>query len=99
MFESIRNRMEDRATQWWDKTLRDPKTLTGMGWTLRGMSAWKAGWDRWLELTWSSARLPSALDVERVYERLGELEDQLARLDGKIQQPVSADRLDAEQTS
>lgn len=75
-----------------------------MGWTLRGVSAWKAGWDRWLELTWSSARLPSALDVERVYERLGELEDQLARVSDKLdadtsQPAVSADPVDAEQRS
>lgn len=84
MFESITKRMEDRATQWWDDTLRHPKTLTGLGWTLRGVSAWKAACDRWLEMTWSSARLPSALDVERVYERLGELEDQLARMEERI---------------
>lgn len=69
--------LEEAAARWWDKTLRHPKTLSGLGLWLDGVSAWKAGWDRALERTWSAWRLPSAYDVERLHERLKELEERL----------------------
>ncbi len=75
---------EDAAARWWDEALRAPTTLEAMGGWLRGTSELKARWDRGLEQVWSGWRLPSALDVERVHERLGELEQQLVRLEERL---------------
>lgn len=69
------------ATRAWDGVLRHPTTLDALGSNLRGVSEVKRRVDRGLELTWAGWRLPSALDVERVHERIGELEEQLIRLE------------------
>ena len=72
---------EDAASGWWDQHLRRPTTLERLGKQLNRMSALKARWDRTLEQSWATWRLPSALDVERLHERLGELEEQLVRVE------------------
>lgn len=69
------------ATRAWDGILRHPTTLEALGSNLRGASAVKRRFDRGLEQTWAGWRLPSALDVERVHERLGELEEHVLRLE------------------
>ena len=69
------------ATRAWDGALRHPATLQALGANLRGVSAVKRGFDRGLERTWAGWRLPSALDVERVHERIGELEEHVLRLE------------------
>lgn len=76
---------EEKAASWWDRTLRAPKTLTGLGKTLAGVSTVKERWDRNLEQTWGAWRLPSALDVERLHERIGELEDHLCELNVQLE--------------
>tara|TARA_B100000965_G_C19392856_1_gene669779 strand:- start:82 stop:420 length:339 start_codon:yes stop_codon:yes gene_type:complete len=71
---------EAAAAKWWDATLRAPKTLETMGMALGGLSGAKERMDRTMEQTWSAWRLPTALDVERLHERMGELEEQIAEL-------------------
>jgi len=76
---------EEKAASWWDQTLRAPRTLTGLGKTLTGVSTVKERWDRNLEQAWGAWRLPSALDVERLHERIGELEDHLCELNLQLE--------------
>ena len=71
---------EAAAAKWWDATLRAPKTLETMGMALGGLSGAKERMDRTMEQAWSAWRLPTALDVERLHERMGELEEQIAEL-------------------
>jgi hypothetical protein len=72
------------ATRAWDGVLRHPTTLEGLGANLRGASELKSRWDRGLEQAWAGWRLPSALDVERMHERLGEVEETLLRLERRL---------------
>jgi len=72
---------EEAAGRWWDDHLRDPKTLDAMGQLLGGLSTLKERGDRALEDHWGRWRLPSAADVERLYERMGEVEESLARIE------------------
>lgn len=76
---------EQSAAKWWDETLRAPQTLSGLGSALSGISSAKERWDRGLEQAWSTWRLPSAMDVERLHERIGELEDQLFALSAQLE--------------
>ncbi|MGE0710311.1 MAG: hypothetical protein AB7N76_13640 [Planctomycetota bacterium] len=75
---------ERAAAKWWDATLRAPRTLESLGSALTGLSGAKERLDRALEQTWSVWRLPTALDVERLHERLGELEEQLAEVSAQL---------------
>ena len=77
--------LEESAAKWWDRTLRAPRTLTGLGRVLGGASSVKERWDRSLEQAWSAWRLPSALDVERLHERIGELEEHLSELNVQLE--------------
>ena len=81
---------EEKAASWWDRTLRAPTTLTGLGKTLSGVSLVKERWDRNLETAWGAWRLPSALDVERLHERLGELEDHICELNLQLETSLAA---------
>jgi hypothetical protein len=79
---------EEQAGRWWDETLRDPKTLEGMGQFLSALCTAKERSDRALEEHWARLRLPSATDLERVYERLGEVQAQLDRIEAALARPA-----------
>lgn len=84
---------EQQATRWWDATLREQGTLEAMRKTLEGVCAAKERSDQALEQTWALYRLPSATDIERLNERLGDLEQGLERLQGLVE--ALAERLPA----
>ncbi len=75
---------EEAAGRWWDQTLRAPETLERMRGMLGDVCAAKERSDRALEDTWTAWRLPSAADVERLHERLGDLEDSLGRIESLL---------------
>lgn len=75
---------EEQAGRWWDETLRDPRTLEGMGKFLSAMCTAKERSDRALEEHWARLRLPSSTDLQRVYERLGEVQAQLDRIEEQL---------------
>lgn len=81
---------EEQAGRWWDETLRDSRTLEGMGQFLSAMCTAKERSDRALEEHWARLRLPSAADIERVYERLGEVQAQLDRLEAALAEGATA---------
>jgi hypothetical protein len=90
MMEEFGKAWERVGTRWWDDALRHPQILESNGSKLNAMSGFKERWDRALEQMWSGWRLPSALDVERVYERLGEVEERVARLEETLAPASSA---------
>jgi len=55
-----------------------------MGDWLGALCTIKERWNTGLEQTWAQWRLPSALDMERLFERIGELEEQIARLEDQL---------------
>lgn len=75
---------EQAASRWWDETVRDPKTLEGMGTFLDALCAAKERTDRSLDEHWSRWRLASATDVQRIHERLGEVQAQLDRIESLL---------------
>ena len=77
-------RGEALASQALERLVAHPKVIAANGVVLRGLARWKRGVDRGFEQSWESVRLPSALDIDRVYERLGDLEGQLARLERQL---------------
>ncbi|MCO5165589.1 MAG: hypothetical protein M9894_04365 [Planctomycetes bacterium] len=91
--EAWQKEWEQQAARWWDATLREPPTLEGMRKALEGVCAAKERSDQALEQLWALYRLPTATDVERLHERLGDLEDGLARLQATVE--ALAERLPA----
>ncbi|MCA8920238.1 MAG: hypothetical protein KDD82_00435 [Planctomycetes bacterium] len=85
LFTESAQRCEQWAADWWSEHLRKPETLSGMGDMLGAMCTLKERWNKGLEQTWAHWRLPSALDMERLYERLGELEEHIARLEDQLE--------------
>ncbi|MDC3379332.1 hypothetical protein OAX78_03520 [Planctomycetota bacterium] len=81
---------EKAAQTWWDQTLRSPETLNGMGEMLNGLCDAKERGDRAMERLWASYRLPSAVDVERIHERQGELDERLARIEDLLEDLLAA---------
>ncbi|MEZ6188182.1 MAG: hypothetical protein R3F62_24630 [Planctomycetota bacterium] len=90
MFTESAERWERWASDWWSDHLRKPETLTGMGDMLGAMCTIKERWNKGLEQTWAHWRLPSALDFERLYERIGDLEEQIARLEDQLEETAAA---------
>jgi len=84
LFTSGAERWEQWAADWWSDHLRKPETLKGMGDWLGALCTIKERWNTGLEQTWAQWRLPSALDMERLFERIGELEEQIARLEDQL---------------
>lgn len=95
--EAWQKEWEQQATRWWDATLREQGTLDLMRKTLDGVCAAKERSDQALEQLWATYRLPSATDVERLSERLGDIEDRLDRLQDVIETLV--ERLPAPTTT
>lgn len=83
--EAWQKEWEQQATRWWDATLREQGTLDLMRKSLEGVCAAKERSDQTLEQLWAAYRLPSATDVERLNERLGDIEDRLDRLQGVLE--------------
>lgn len=83
---------EKAATAWWDATLRDPKTLGSLGEALNGMCEAKERSDRMVERVWAHWRLPTASDVERIHERLTDLERQLGRVEELLEEALVSPR-------
>jgi hypothetical protein len=81
MIDKLLKPLEDGVTRFWDRALRKPFVLGGMGRSLNGISGVKARWNRSLEDAWAGWRLPSALDVERMHDRIGDLEAHILRLE------------------
>lgn len=75
---------EQAASRWWDETIRDPRTMEGMGAVLNALCAAKERSDRSLDEHWAGWRLASATDVQRIHERLGELQVQLDRIESLL---------------
>jgi hypothetical protein len=75
--EAFTKEWEKAASTWWDGTLRQESTLEGMRQALLGVCAAKERSDQALEQLWASYRLPSATDLERVHERVGEVEERV----------------------
>ena len=71
--EELTKSWEEAASGWWDRTLRSPHTLEAMGGMLPAMCSAKERWDQALDEAWSRWRLPSASDVDRIHERIGEI--------------------------
>ncbi|RMG08575.1 MAG: hypothetical protein D6731_21655 [Planctomycetota bacterium] len=84
MFGEFGKTCEAFASRWWDGALRDPGLLRGVGRLLDASSAAKERSDRALEDHWNRWRLPSAADLERVLERLGDVEQRLSRLEARL---------------
>lgn len=76
----------------WQAALRDKALLEKLGGSLSALSFFKERRDRALERFWEECRLPSAADVERVYERLGELQERIDELEEAIAAPLPADQ-------
>ena len=57
-----------------------PSQLNLVGQSLKTLSTVKARIDQNLEKFWESFRMVSAADIERVYERLGDIQDRLDEL-------------------
>lgn len=91
--EAWQKEWEQQATRWWDATLREQGTLDLMRKSLEGVCAAKERSDQALEQLWAMYRLPSATDVERLDQRLGDIEDRLDRLQDVIE--ALAERLPA----
>ncbi len=84
MIDKLLKPLEDGITRFWDRALRKPFVLGGVGRYLNGVSGAKARWNRSLEDAWAGWRLPSSLDVERMHERIGELEAHILRLERNL---------------
>lgn len=83
--EAFTKEWEQQAARWWDTTLRDQGTLEQMRSMLLGVCAAKERSDQALEQVWAAYRLPSATDLERLNERLGDIEDRLGRFEDAIE--------------
>lgn len=79
--KSFTDAWEKAATCWWDTMLHDAATLQGMGQAISALSALKERQNRAMEDLWSLVRLPTAADIERLHERLGDIERRLAALE------------------
>lgn len=89
-FEGFTKDWEQQAAKWWDATLRDQGTLEQMRAALLAVCAAKERSDQQLEQLWGAWRLPSATDVERLHERVGELDDRLARIEALLERLTEA---------
>lgn len=83
--EAFTKEWEQQAARWWDTTLRDQGTLEQMRSMLDNICAAKERSDQTLEQVWAAYRLPSATDIERLNERLGDIEDRLGRFEDAIE--------------
>lgn len=79
--EAISKEWEQHAARWWDATLRDASTLESMKNALGALCAAKERSDQALEHHWATWRLPSSTDVERLAERLADLDERMARIE------------------
>jgi hypothetical protein len=86
MIDKLLNPLEDGITRFWDRALRNRFVLGGMGRSLNGISGARAWWNRSLEDAYAGWRLPSALDVERMHDRIGDLEAHILRLERALSQ-------------
>ena len=71
---------ENAASAFHESLQSSPSQLNFVGRTLKTMSSTKERFDQSMEKIWASFRLVSATDVERVYERLGAIQDRLETL-------------------
>lgn len=79
--EAFAKEWEQSAARFWDATLKDAKTLESLKQALTAVAAAKERSDQALEQHWSHWRLPTATDVERLAERIGDLDERMARIE------------------
>jgi hypothetical protein len=91
--QSFTKGCERTAGKWWDGALRQPRTLESMGGWLNGVCTVKERSDQALEEHWARWRLPSATDVERLHERIGDLEQQLARVEDLLEAALESGKV------
>lgn len=85
-----------KMQQNWEKTFNDayaeyqsrPENLSRVGQFLSTASQLKARHDRMLERALEFWRIPSAADVERLYERMAEANERLALIEDKIDEKI-----------
>jgi hypothetical protein len=87
--EAFTKQWEQAASGFWDTTLREPATLDAMRAALLAVCAAKERSDQAVEQLWSQWRLPSATDVERLHERMGDLDERLARIETLLERLVA----------
>jgi hypothetical protein len=92
IFDRATAKFTDVATRWWDDTLREEKTLGRLHAFLSDLSWAKERSDRALEDVWSAWRVPSAGDLERLNQRLSDLQRQLDRIEGLLESQRSEPR-------
>lgn len=76
----------EKASGAFFETLQNsPSQLNLVGKSLKTVSKTKARIDSNMEKFWESFRMVSAGDIERVYERLGEIQDRLDQLSESLE--------------
>lgn len=76
---------EKASGAFFESLQNSPSQLNLVGKSLKTMSKTKARLDNNMEKFWESFRMVSAADIERVYERLGEIQDRLEELGERIE--------------
>jgi hypothetical protein len=89
MHEEMQKAWETSAARWWDQTLRAPETLEQLGKSLGAACAAKERSDQALEQLWSQWRLPSSTDLERLHERVADLDDRFGRIESLLEKLVA----------
>lgn len=85
----------EKASGAFFETLQNsPSQLNLVGKSLKTMSRTKAHLDSNMEKFWESFRMVSAGDIERVYERLGEIQDRLDQLSETLEANANAGKTD-----
>lgn len=81
MNESMSKEWEQHAARFWDTTLKDASTLDSLKNALTALAAAKEKSDQALEEHWARWRLPSSTDIERLAERISDLDERMARIE------------------
>lgn len=89
MHEEMQKAWETSAAKWWDQTLRAPETLDALGKSLGAACAAKERSDQALEQLWSNWRLPSSTDLERLHERVADLDERFGRIESLLERLVA----------
>lgn len=90
MSDEMQKAWEGAAARWWDQTLRAPETLEQLGKSLGAACAAKERSDQALEQLWSQWRLPSATDLERLHERVADVDERLGRIEALLERLLAA---------
>lgn len=79
--ETMSKEWEQHAARFWDTTLKDASTLDSLKNALTALAAAKEKSDQALEEHWARWRLPSSTDIERLAERISDLDERMARIE------------------